>query len=252
VQVSRRWWFGAAMVAALGLGCAGSDATLVVIGNVRPDAVCSYSTLPAAPTYAVGVVDLAFERQYIAHVLIHNTGSDEVEVNGGWRNVWREPSHAAVISGKGDPARGGLIPSSRTIEGGGRAIVEVDVLGAAQIRFRRDFEADLQQGEAPRPIESSTIITFEGDAGGEQITSEPWTYGLTVTLGQLVDAPPGSDNPNLPGQDCCLAVASTSCEPGQNDQRGSCSECAGCWPEVCNFSQNPACGGAPVPGCGQQ
>lgn len=232
-------------------GCAGSDASIVVLGNVRPDAACDYSTSTEAAKYPVGILDIAFDRPYWAHVLLENTGSDSVEVNDGWRNVWREPSHGEIISGRGTPARDGLIARKVTIDGGERAVVQVDVLGAARIRIRRDFEDVIARGEAPTNWESSTVITFEGEAGGEDIQSEPWTYGITVGLGQLVDTPPAADSGAVAGQDCCLQVASTGCNPGQDDYRGSCSECAGCWPEVCNFSQNPACGGSPVPGCGQ-
>lgn len=232
-------------------GCAGSDATIVVLGNVRPDAACSYAKDPAAPMYPVGILDLAFERPYIAHVLLENTGSDSVDVDGGWRNVWREPSHAQIISGKGDPARDLLLEHGITLEPGKRGIVEVDVLGAARIRVRRDFEEVIAHGEAPGDWESSTVITFEGEAGGENIQSEPWTFGITMNLGQLVETSPAADSGAVAGPDCCLPVASSGCTPGQDDNRGSCSECAGCWPEVCNFSQNPACGGSPVPGCGQ-
>lgn len=244
-------WARAALAWAALSGCAGSDATIVVLGNVRPDGACDYSTDSSAAMYATGALDIAFDRQYVAHVLVENTGSDAIEVNDGWRNVWREPSHAAIITGKGTPARDTILERSVTIVGGARKILEVDVLGAARIRFRRDFEEDIAGGQAPSPTESSTVITFEGDAGGEIIESEPWTFGITVFLGQLVDTPAATDSPGVPGQDCCLPVASTGCNPGQDDQRGSCSECAGCWPEVCNFSQNPACGGSPVAGCGE-
>lgn len=236
------------MVAA---GCAGSDASIVVLGNVRPDASCEYSTDPATAMYPVGTLDIAFDRPYLAHVLLENKGSDSIEVNDGWRNVWREPSHGQIISGRGTPARDFLLSRKVTIDGGRRAVAEVDVLGAARIRIRRDFEEMIARGEAPGDWESSTVITFEGDAGGELIRSEPWTFGITVGLGQLVDTPAAADSGAVPGPDCCLPVASSGCNPGQDDHRGSCSECAGCWPEVCNFSQNPACGGSPVPGCGQ-
>jgi hypothetical protein len=197
------------------------------------------------------VLDIAFDQPYLAHVLVENTGSDPIEVNDGWRNVWREPAHAEQISGRGAPARDLLIRRKVTIDGGKRGIVEVDVLGAARLLIRRDFEESIASGQAPGEWESSSVITFEGEAGGDVIRSEPWTYGITAYLGQLVDTPAAADSGAVPGQDCCVNVASTSCVPGQDDQRGSCSECAGCWPEVCNFSQNPACGGSPVPGCGQ-
>lgn len=235
----------------LAMGCGGSDASIVVLGNVRADGACDYSSSATATMLSVGYLDLAFERPYVAHVLLENRGSDEVVVDGGYRNVWREPAHSEVITGRGTPARDGLMIDGATIEGGARALVEVDVLGPARVRFRRDIEDLVAHGGAPVDADTTTVITFEGDAGGDLIRSEPWTFGITVGLGKLVDFPPGTDGGALAGQDCCLSVASTSCTPGQDDQRGSCSECAGCWPEVCNFSQNPACGGAPVPGCGQ-
>ena len=232
-------------------GCGGTDASIVVLGNVEASASCDYSTDSSAPMTAVGYLDLAFERPYVAHVLVENRGSDDVIVDDGWRNVWREPSHAEIITGKGDPARVDLVAHGVKVGGGQRAILEVDVLGPARIRLRRDFEDQLQTGVAPLDWDTSTVITFEGDAGGDLVRSEPWTYGVTVGLGRLVDTPFETDSPAIPGQDCCLDVPSTSCAPGQDDHRGSCSECAACWPEVCNFNQNPSCGGARTPGCSQ-
>ena len=240
----------AGVLVAVATGCAGTDGSIVVIGNVRPGAGCEVAADPAAPRIAVGYLDLAFERPYIAQVLVENHGSDAVTVNGGWRNVWREPSHGEIITGKGDPARDDLVSHAVTIDGGRRAIVEVDVLGAARIRLRRDFEDQIALGVAPLDWDTSSVITFEGDAGNDRIRSEPWTYGVTVGLGRLVDAPPTADSPDIPGSDCCLDVPSVGCAIGQDDHRGSCSECASCWPEVCNFSQNPSCGGRRVPGCG--
>ncbi|MBI5159887.1 MAG: hypothetical protein HY996_00460 [Micrococcales bacterium] len=232
------------------VACGGGDASIVVLGNVAASASCEYSNEASAPMIPVGYLDLAFERPYVAHVLVENTGSDAVVVDGGWRNVWREPSHGEIITGRGDPARDGLVLHSVEVAGGARKVVEVDILGPARIRLRRDFEDQVAAGVAPLDWDTSTVITFEGDAGGDVIRSEPWTYGVTVGLGRLVDAPAEADSLGIPGQDCCLDVASNSCTPGQDDHRGSCSECAACWPEVCNFSQNPSCGGTRTPGCG--
>ena len=116
--------------------------------------------------------------------------------------------------------------------------------------IRRDYEEVIANGGAPLDRDSTAVVVLEGTAGDHTIRAEPWTFGITFGLGRLVDAPAGSDSPNVAGQDCCLDVPSTTCTPGQDGQRGSCSECAGCWPEVCNFGQSPLCGGAALAGCG--
>ncbi|MBI2896626.1 MAG: hypothetical protein HYY06_23920 [Deltaproteobacteria bacterium] len=236
----------------LGLACSGAadDASIVILGNVAADASCSYSTSPDAEMVTLGYVDIAFGRRYVAHLLVENRGSDPVEVLGGWRNVWFEPSHTQVVGGRGDKARGNLVASPVVIEGGGRAIVEVDPLGDAFINFKREFEETVAGGGAPLDWDSSIVLVLEGDADSTAIESDEWLYGITVGLGRLVSTPEGTDSPFVAGVDCCLGVPSADrCETGQNGHVGSCSECASCWPEVCNFGHGPACGGEPLPDC---
>lgn len=237
---------------ALATACSGAadDASIVILGNVAADDGCSYSTDPDAERVTLGYLDVAFGDRYVAHLLVENQGSDPVEVTGGWRNVWYEPSHTEVVGGRGNKARSDLVGSPVVIDGGDRAIVEVDPLGDAYINFKREFEEAIAGGGAPLDWDSSIVLVLEGDADSTAVESDEWLYGITVGLGRLVTTPDGTDSPFVAGIDCCVQVPSADqCELGQNGHAGSCSDCASCWPEVCNFGHSPACGGQPLPDC---
>jgi hypothetical protein len=244
-----------------GSGCSSSDATLRIIGNVKPDAACQYSVSPSAEMWEVGYLDVVFSRPYVAHLLVENLGADPVTVDGGWRNVWYEPSHATMISGHGTAARGDfLVEGSVSIPGGGRRIVPVDPLGDGRVLYIRDFQDMLAAGKSPasREEDSSIILVVEGDADGTRVASDQWQYGMTVSMGPLVTLPsPGApeDSPDYAGVDCCRQVSGTTCEAGQNYNMGSCADCAACYPELCNRDSE----GVPIspfacvpalPGCG--
>lgn len=241
----------------MSLGVAGcgseDDARLVVVGNVRPDGACQYDSSGSAPLYDVGYLDLAFGRPYVAHLLVENEGSDPVDVDGGYRNVWYEPSHTVMIQGTGHAARGGFLTEGHvSIPAGGSRIVAVDLLGDGFTVYKRDFEQIVMNGQNPALIEqeSSVRIVVEGDADGTRVRSEGWDFGITISLGSLVDADPAADSPSMPGFDCCGRISGSRCEAGLNYNLGSCAECASCWPEVCNNSIGPSQCQPPLPACG--
>lgn len=234
-------------------GCTADDSHIVILGNVKPDAACEYSVSPAAEMWELGYLDLAFGRPYAAHLLVENTGSDPVTIDGGWRNVWYEPSHQPMISNRGTAARNGILLEGQvSIPGGGRRIVTVDPLGDGRIVYKRVFEEIVSQGLNPSNTEqeSSITIVLEGDADGTRVASAQWQYGLTVSLGPLVEFEAAADSADTPGADCCGRISGSQCEAGQNYVLGSCAECASCWPEVCNYSIGPSQCSPPLPGCG--
>ncbi len=233
---------------AIALGCATSDdARLQILGNVRPDGACEYSTSASAPEqfYDEGFLDIAFGRPYVAHVLVHNPGSDPVRVAGGYRNVWYEPQHEPMIKGTGEAARKDVVLDAVTIPGGGRRVIEVDPLGEGLIVYKRQFEGVIAEGRVPPDEEALSSVVLEGDADGTRVESEPWEFYLFVGIGRLVDfSDPAWDSASYPGADCCGQVTGSSrCEGGQNWNPGPCAECASCWPELCNYAIPPfACG----------
>ncbi len=104
------------------------------------------------------------------------------------------------------------------------------------------FEEAVIEGRAPPIYDLIATVTLRGVSAGEPVVTPPFEFPIQVCLGCLVEFPEGTDDPAIPGPDCCAGgVSLPTCLEGQ-DAPIDCRRCRGIYPELCNFGR-PSCGG---------
>ncbi|MEO0322986.1 MAG: hypothetical protein AAF447_08510 [Myxococcota bacterium] len=173
--------------------------------------------------------------------LVANTGPEEVVVTGARVRVLDENNIFLVFNCTDDEGCGTWdldVRGDVVIAAGGTGSFEVDVLPRVVTSFfLGQMDADVQAGRTPRRQGLTVQVELLGRSDGEQILGPPFLYPLELCLGCLVDFPEGTDDPSLPGQDCCGAgLPELSCLSGQEDPV-DCRACIGTLPEICNFGR---------------
>ncbi len=103
--------------------------------------------------------------------------------------------------------------------------------------FQSMMDQAVSIGRRPPEFFLTTTVQLIGDAGGREIIGPEYRYDIQLCLGCLVEFPAGTDDPALPGPDCCGGgTATPSCYSGQ-DEAIDCRLCITTLPEICNMGR---------------
>ena len=124
------------------------------------------------------------------------------------------------------------------VEAGSTASFEVQALPRVVTGYYQIMmDVAAREGRRPPQFDIRSVVRLVGETDTGEIVSAPFEFVTTLCLGCLVEFPPGSDDPALPGPDCCgPATIPTSCYPGQ-DEPIDCHLCVTTSPELCNFGR---------------
>lgn len=225
-----------------------SAASLEVLHNQAPAPdTCALRQDPGGVVIDHGTFDLSIgdRSSYVLTPVVRNRGSADVTLRSVhvrlWVTVEGERLQVSIMcSGGGacfewdlDVCEGRDCP---VVPGGGTASFEMPVLPRQVTSFyQAGLDAAVVEGRVPPRHEMQAELTLMGEAAGGVAVADPFLFDLTLCLGCLVDFPPGSDSPRLPGEDCCGDGPITpACYPGQDDPL-DCRRCTRTLPEICNF-----------------
>lgn len=202
---------------------------------------CSLSAGGDAAVLPAGVFDLALGERasYVLTPLVANPGPDPTTVTSARIRVLNE-SGVPYVFDCTDPEGCGEweLDVEGEIAAGENGTFEVRVLPRVFTGFvQSQLDADVREGRAPESFRVQAEVQLIGRSAGEVVVGPPFLYEIEVCLGCLVEFPPGSDDPALPGPDCCGAGRSEpACYSGQ-DTAIDCRDCLRTLPEICNFGR---------------
>jgi hypothetical protein len=222
-----------------------SETGLFIEGNRKPTASCGLPVSDGRRAIDHGLFDLVLgdRSSYVLTPIVTN----ELDTAVTFEKVHIE---ASEIRETGDArlsfiCAGGLVcdhwveelctgSDCPTIAPGESASFEIPALSSFITRYYQSgLDLAISEGRVPPQYEVRSTMVLETSDG---VMSDPFSFELTICLGCLVEYPAETDDPRIPGQDCCGGgpPASDACYPGQDDMI-DCRECIRTVPEICNF-----------------
>jgi hypothetical protein len=228
-----RWLQGAAALAAItivGGGCTDNESTLFVRQvQARVAGSCPVDNSPTALSLGRGYLDLAFQQQYRASLLVGNqlvprgnsaqlrTETARIELQGVIVRV--EDTSGAVVWGPVTVPGTGLVdPSNGSNPSFG--LIDTVLLGS---ELGGSLVTQLAGNRNLVRYFTSIARVFGRTLGGQTVESGDWQYPINVCYGCLVTFPPEANDPKvMPTPNCDLASATGSnvirpCIVGQDD-----------------------------------
>jgi hypothetical protein len=238
------------LVLVLGLagGCGDASETgLLIEANRRPSSGCGLTVSDGREVIGSGTFDLVLgdRSAYILTPFVLNELGESVTLERVHIEATelRDPDEVRLsfVCAGGEVCEhwieelctGGECP---TIAPGERESFEVPALSPFITRYYQSgLDLAIMEGRVPPEYRLRVQLVLETSTGA---MSDPFFYELTICLGCLVEYPPGTDDPRLPGPDCCGAAAPLpeACYPGQ-DEAILCRDCIRTVPEICNFGR---------------
>jgi hypothetical protein len=224
---------------------------LTVNRNQAPSADCTLDQLGGEPSIESGVFDLAIgdRAAYIMIPLVENPGAEDLIVTTARVDVVQNTDEGAITlrftctEGGCDEwdlalCDGALDPTCPVVPARGRASFAAPVLPRVVTGyFQGQMDAAVREGRIPATFFLTTRVSLVGYAGEREVIGPSFAYDIQLCLGCLVEFPPGTDDPSLPGIDCCGGGAPIeSCYPGQ-DEPIDCRSCLSSLPEICNMGR---------------
>jgi hypothetical protein len=245
--------WGIALCVAVSWGCSGDDPVeLSITRNQAPEADCSLSQVGSGGAIESGVFDLAIgdRATYILSPVVENPGPEDIVVTRSRVDVVRntdegsDPLRFTCTDPTGcdewdlETCADETDPSCPVVPARGRASFDVPALPRAVTgHFQTMMDRAVADGRRPPDFFVTTTVQLIGYADGREIIGPEFSYEIKLCLGCLVDFPEGTDDPTLPGPDCCGGGTPTpSCYSGQ-DEPIDCRLCVSTLPEICNMGR---------------
>jgi hypothetical protein len=229
---TRRRLFGAMALAPVllaGPGCADNESTLFIRqAQAHVAGTCSVDNAPTSLQLGRGHLDLAFQRQYLADLLVGNqlvprgnssqlrTETARIELQGTIVHV--EDTTGVVVWGPVTVPGTGLVdPANGSNPNYG--IIDTVLFGSD---LGESLVGQLSMNRNLVRYFTSVARVFGRTLGGMSVESGEWRFPINVCFGCLVVFPPDATDPKLPAPNCGLAsVTGTSivhpCVVGQDD-----------------------------------
>jgi len=240
---------GAVALAAAALAGCGSSPDLEILANQRPDDRCDLLQDPTGSVIRQGTFDISIgdRSSYLMTPVVRNHTSRTVEVQTVHIEVYEQtdagPVRLRIRCDLGasceewdlDLCDPGPCP---TVPAGDTASFEVPILPRLVTGFyQTQLDGAVMEGRVPPEFDLTSEVTLLGTSGSADVESNTFDMKVHLCLGCLVEFPPGSDSPSIPGPDCCGRGAPLpACYPGQDDPI-DCRRCIMTSPEICNFGK---------------
>jgi len=248
----------ASLLLAWGLAaCASEPAEFQIQHNQAPEeGSCLLSQENTGEAIEEGVFDLSIgdRSSYLLTPLVHNRSGAPLTVTTIRARAFQETDAGSALLRFACPG-GGECEEWELSPCGGRDGTDCPILpphgtGSFEMPvfsrivtgyFQGQMDAAVGEGRTPPQYRIKAIVELEGMAGERPVTSEPFSFAVTLCLGCLVEYPAGSDTSSISGPDCCGGgTVIPACYPGQ-DEPLDCRRCVRTLPEICNFGRT-TCG----------
>lgn len=229
--------------------CGDDPPQLEITRNQLPDGTtCELHQTRRGSGTARGTFDLVIgdRSSYILTPLVANNGSADITITSARLEAYEDREGESVRLNFAchlpegcdewdiDVCEG----ACPVVEAGSTASFEVQVLPRVVTGYYQIMmDVAAREGRRPPQFDIRSVVQLVGETDSGEVLSEPFEFVTTLCLGCLVEFPPGSDDPSLPGPDCCGSGGiPSSCYPGQ-DAPIDCHLCVSTSPEVCNFGR---------------
>jgi len=245
----------AASALAVGLllhGCDGEPPQeLSITRSQQPEPDCTLSQTGARASIESGVFDLAIgdRAAYLMTPVVDNPGPEDIVVTTARVDVVQNTDEE-IITLRFTCTDGACEefdlpicdsvddPACPVVPARGRASFVAPILPRVVTGyFQGMMDAAVASGRIPPAFFLTATVQLVGYAGTREVVGPAFTYDIELCLGCLVEFPPGTDDPSLPGPDCCGAgPAAETCFAGQ-DGPIDCRSCVTTLPEICNMGR---------------
>jgi len=209
--------------------CADNESSIFIRQVLVPSGSdCTYSADPGGAALALGVMDLAFTREYWAGLLVGNQlvargASDQLRTETA--RFRAEGAEVEIETTSGDLVQSFTVPVSGFADPSGGTEPGWGVVHAVLIdgTTGQSLAAGFAEGERSPVVGRVVVVVkvFGRTLGGREVESGEFRFPISVCYGCLVSFPPDATDPDLPTPNCANVGTGSSgevpCYVGQDE-----------------------------------